>query len=66
MEVGDLNVHLAISDHGEVLQDARLSSLTLNHAGSSTDARARLYRICHAYSTPEGCPAGDACHYEHV
>jgi hypothetical protein len=66
VEVGDLNVHLAISDHGEVLQDARLSSLTLNQAGSSTDARARLYHICHAYSTPEGCPAGDACHYEHV
>jgi hypothetical protein len=47
VEVGDLNVHLAISDHGEVLQDTRLSSLTLNQAGSSTDARARLYRICH-------------------
>jgi len=35
-------------------------------AGGGSGGYQRVYSICQPYSTPEGCPAGTSCYYQHV
>ena len=63
-DAGDFCITLDISELGLQLEDRRLSSAL--GTGVTGGGFSRIYSICQAYSTPEGCPLGDGCAYDHA